>query len=226
MEDTVSILELKVRRGICTRCKCLISTACTGGAYRKHCDGCRIIVKRETRARYAREQRCTPEGKIKHAMYMREYYNTPEGKKAITRGKIAYRQTQEGKTAEARAQTKYHSTPKGKASRALGKARRREYSSNPELYAVRVELLHVLQEPCTKCEIPYKITHQIDHIVALCLGGTDRWSNLQPLCIKCHRKKSVEDVRKLRCKHRDVCVSPDDLVGALKLLHESSRKAQ
>lgn len=88
-------------------------------------------------------------------------------------------------------------TPKGRAALAKHCAKRREHSTDPALYAARVELLHVMQEPCAECHTPYNITHQVDHIIALCLGGTDNWDNLQPLCIECHRKKTAEDVSKL-----------------------------
>lgn len=95
---------------------------------------------------------------------------------------------------------KYNRAPKGRAKEARMMARRREHSTGPELYGTRIELLHTLQEPCAKCHTSYRITHQIDHILALCLGGTDDWENLQPLCIACHRPKTVEDLRKYREK--------------------------
>jgi 5-methylcytosine-specific restriction protein A len=34
----------------------------------------------------------------------------------------------------------------------------------------------------------------IDHIVALCNGGTDDDSNVQPLCIECHDAKTRRDL--------------------------------
>lgn len=92
---------------------------------------------------------------------------------------------------------KYYQTPKGKATMSRRNHARREWSTDPEAYAARVEMLHIMREPCTKCHMPYSITHQIDHIVALCLGGTDSWDNLQPLCILCHRRKTAEDMVKL-----------------------------
>ena len=39
---------------------------------------------------------------------------------------------------------------------------------------------------------------QVDHIVALGLGGTHDLVNLQALCGDCHRAKSVSDLRKVR----------------------------
>jgi len=92
---------------------------------------------------------------------------------------------------------RYYGTPKGKANIAKKAAVRRERSTDPEAYAARVEMLHTLRESCAECHRPYTITHQIDHIIALCLDGTDDWDNLQPLCIKCHREKTKEDLRKL-----------------------------
>ena len=93
---------------------------------------------------------------------------------------------------------RWHKTPSGKAHLARMTAGRREHSTDLALYAARVELLHAIREPCAKCHNSYNITHQIDHIVALCLGGSDDWDNLQPLCILCHREKSKDDMRKLR----------------------------
>lgn len=92
---------------------------------------------------------------------------------------------------------RYNQTPKGKATLARRNQARREWSTDPEAYAARVEMLHVMRESCTKCHTPYTVTHQIDHILALCLGGTDSWDNLQPLCVLCHREKTAEDTHKL-----------------------------
>ena len=110
--------------------------------------------------------------------------------------------TPKGKAARLRELSRFYSTPKGKVSRAKMVSKRRERSTDPESYAARVELLHTLQESCTSCQAPYRITHQIDHILALCLGGTDQWENLQPLCLTCHRRKTTEDNRKLVRENR------------------------
>jgi len=91
---------------------------------------------------------------------------------------------------------RYNETPGGKAARAKGTATRRRRSDDPALYAARTYLLHDLQESCAICGALYDITHVIDHIIALCLGGTDAWDNYQPACILCHREKTAEDLRK------------------------------
>ena len=56
---------------------------------------------------------------------------------------------------------------------------------------------------------------QIDHRVALCLGGSDEKRNLQVLCYECHAIKTIEDVseyhrrkslqRIAKCAHDIVC---------------------
>ena len=47
-----------------------------------------------------------------------------------------------------------------------------------------------------KCEICYAVltaNYEIDHILALYLGGTNDKSNLQSLCSECHRTKTREE---------------------------------
>lgn len=53
--------------------------------------------------------------------------------------------------------------------------------------------LHNLKLSCAKCGAGYLISHQVDHIVALCLGGVDHQSNLQMLCYNCHVLKTRDD---------------------------------
>lgn len=93
---------------------------------------------------------------------------------------------------------RYYKTLKGKTNLFKKAAARREYSTDPALYAARVYMLHDLRESCAICGALYDTTHQVDHILALCLGGIDSWDNYQPLCLICHRKKTTEDLRKYR----------------------------
>ena len=98
--------------------------------------------------------------------------------------------------AAASAHNRYRRTPKGRVALARRYAKRRSSTTDADSYAARVEHLHSIRESCASCHTPYKITYQIDHIVALCLGGTDNWDNLQPLCIPCHKVKSMVDMNK------------------------------
>lgn len=46
------------------------------------------------------------------------------------------------------------------------------------------------------CSVCGKRAVHVDHVVPKRRGGTDAWSNLQPLCASCHsRKTAVEDGR-------------------------------
>lgn len=207
---------IKIRRGTCMRCG-LDFVYCTSSraAPRKYCNVCRSPNTREQKAQRSRWYRATPEGKAAALETMRRYTATPEGKAAILENQRkrratpegraiyleaqrSYRATPEGRAALSQSRARYYSSPEGRASFALAGAKRRERSTDPESYAARVELLHIMEEPCACCQTSYKITHQVDHIIALCLGGTDDWKNLQPLCILCHREKTREDNHKLK----------------------------
>lgn len=135
---------------------------------------------------------------------MRRFYKSHPGCRVESRKRHEERHpgtytklTRESRQRHPETLRRYYGTPRGKAARAKEAAKRRKHSTDPALYAARVYLLHDLQESCAVCGVPYDTTHQIDHIVALCLGGTDDWDNLQPLCILCHREKTKEDIREL-----------------------------
>ena len=52
------------------------------------------------------------------------------------------------------------------------------------------------REPlCRRCraEGRRRIATEVDHILPLKQGGTNRWDNLQPLCHSCHVKKTKEE---------------------------------
>ena len=147
----------------------------------------------EVRARHA-AYRQTPEGKIVQARHSIKRRLTPEYREYQVLYQAQYRKTPEAKIAKAESALKYSQTAKGIASQARRHARRRERSTNPELYAARVELLHILKEPCAVCGMLYKVSHTIDHIKALCNGGTDTWTNFRPICLKCHKEKNNQDM--------------------------------
>ncbi len=206
-----SVCSPRIERGTCIRCKGIFAYVYTAGSLRKYCDECRPIVREEQQEKL----RQSPKAKAAKARYLAIWQKTPEGKAAFARSSVRYRQTPEGKatrakimreyyhTPEGRAaivkrEAAYRQTPEGKAAYAKAGANRRERSTDPESYAARVELLHAMREPCAECGVPYKVSHQVDHIIALCLGGTDDWDNLEPKCTECHRRKSGKDLSKFR----------------------------
>ncbi len=130
--------------------------------------------------------------RIRHAQQMRNFIrlHPGSGNARVDKWMIAHPQE------HAEHVRKYHLTPKGRGARALVVARRRERSTDPQVYAERIVQLHANHEPCARCSAPYSISHQVDHILALCLGGTDDLDNFQPLCTTCHYIKSAEDRRK------------------------------
>lgn len=105
--------------------------------------------------------------------------------------KTRYDQSLEGKAVKER----YNQSLEGKVSQARRMAKRRGRSTNSDLYGARVELLYILKESCAICGAPYKRSYQIDHITALCNGGIDEWDNFQPVCYKCHKKKTKQDMK-------------------------------
>jgi len=38
---------------------------------------------------------------------------------------------------------------------------------------------------------------QVDHILAVGLGGKNEWNNTQSLCIPCHKLKTADDIRRM-----------------------------
>ena len=39
---------------------------------------------------------------------------------------------------------------------------------------------------------------EVDHILPLALGGEDKLDNLQALCPACHKRKTADDIRRMR----------------------------
>lgn len=142
-------------------------------------------------------------GSEKRRLWQAAYDRTPESKSAA----IEYNKSSEGKLRQVRhgsslkgklTYARYDQSTRGKARGALACSLRRDRSTDPDMFAARVEYMHFMQESCSDCGRLYSISFQIDHIIALCNGGTDDWDNLQPLCIECHRKKTVLDLEVYR----------------------------
>jgi len=186
------------RRAVCARCSAEFEFQYTTGVARRYCDTCQPVIRKEQKAEILRRYRQTPEGKAANVESSAKYRQSSKGKAVRAKIMRDYYHSPEGRIAMDKRWDAYYNSPGGKAAIAKMLARRRERSTSPESYAARVELLHTLHEPCANCGTPYKISHQIDHIVALCLGGNDDWDNLQPLCLECHRDKTGEDLHEFR----------------------------
>lgn len=126
----------------------------------------------------------------RHAGEMREFYEEHPGYNV--EAKKRYAEKHPGYMRRS------YQTPEGKASLAKKRAKRRKLSTDHALYAGRYRQLHVLQESCANCGAQYKVTHQVDHILALILGGIDAWDNYEPLCIPCHIEKTKRDMEEFR----------------------------
>ena len=65
--------------------------------------------------------------------------------------------------------------------------------------SVKMRLLRQADGRCQKCGVHLGIGWDVDHIIALCLGGPHRESNLQCLCKNHHKKKTKQDIS-LKCE--------------------------
>ena len=66
----------------------------------------------------------------------------------------------------------------------------------PQAQRRRVLARH--NDACAKCEVALDdgpSFAEIDHIIPLADGGTNVDANLQPLCLRCHREKTLEENR-------------------------------
>ena len=63
------------------------------------------------------------------------------------------------------------------------------------LQTLRARLLYD-QPLCVACEAAGAVTlaQQVDHIVPLYKGGTNDDSNMQGLCVECHKVKTAKDM--------------------------------
>lgn len=55
---------------------------------------------------------------------------------------------------------------------------------------------HLCQE-CLRNKV-FTLAKEVDHIIPKSRGGTNDMSNLQSLCVKCHRSKTVKEAREAR----------------------------
>ena len=75
------------------------------------------------------------------------------------------------------------------------KAQRRERLRSDEWIKLRMKVLLRDNYVCQQCKAH---ASEVDHIIPVALTGSDELSNLQALCSKCHKKKTSEDVNKIK----------------------------
>lgn len=68
------------------------------------------------------------------------------------------------------------------------------------------DLISLFNNKCAMCHLTSE-SYIIDHILPLACGGSNEMSNLQPLCIDCNRKKTVEENEQGIYKIKDPTVS-------------------
>lgn len=132
-----------------------------------------------TRAIYDSKYQQSPKGRIAHARKQHRYAQTPRGKLVLAEAQLRYRETLNGRLHHLRTQEK-----------------RQRNHTDLDNYIRRVRLLHENKLSCKICGRLYELTHQIDHIIPLFLGGSDADINLREACLSCHRKKTANDLKR------------------------------
>jgi 5-methylcytosine-specific restriction endonuclease McrA len=59
---------------------------------------------------------------------------------------------------------------------------------------VRMQIAAEHRWQCYLCHSMLEAQFEIDHAIALCLGGRDEYDNLRPVCRPCHAKKTLMEV--------------------------------
>lgn len=167
---------------------------CSRTHNRQYCDDCRRKARLETYCKANAKYRQSPKSKIAQSRGQIKFYQLLKNKIVKAEYMVEYWKRPEVKIAKIKYDTKFNQSIKGKVCSARQRSKRRARSTNSELYVARVLQLHRDKESCAICDKSYERTHQVDHIIALCNGGSDDWSNLQPICVKCHRIKTGQDI--------------------------------
>lgn len=77
---------------------------------------------------------------------------------------------------------------------------------------------------CNKCgEIKISEELEIDHIVPIVNGGTNEYSNLQPLCIECHISKTRGEWKEDFGRKKIVKLNPEEKLEILKEFLEENK---
>jgi len=148
----------------------------------------------------AKRYQQSEKGKLASAKYaqsekgrasLAKYQQSEKGKETIS----IYYQSERGKLAFAKASAKSRQGEKYKVTQAKHKARRK---AMPILdYPDFILWMYKVKPRCIKCNCAYGDSFEADHIIPIAEGGTNKWTNLQPLCRECHRLKSNEDISRI-----------------------------
>lgn len=124
----------------------------------------------------------TDAGRARNALWKRNWKRTPEGSQ---------------KSREQ--QLKYSLTPGAIANRVVYVQAHPEIYRRPnEFWSNREWMIFGLELPCAHCGETDKALLQVDHIIPRALDGSDDRTNLQVLCIDCHKQKTVTDLAAIR----------------------------
>jgi len=151
-----------------------------------YCSNCSLVARRRTVAEYRKSDK----------------YRLKE----IKREKI-YCISDRRRSYKSGYQRRYRQTAVGKESLMRGNAVQRSKRLSIPLLDLeeRINQMHYLKESCVKCDLPYsRKTHQLDHIIPLAENGTNDSSNLQVLCVDCHKAKTGADVSRIALNKRVV----------------------
>jgi hypothetical protein len=69
-------------------------------------------------------------------------------------------------------------------------------------HAMKIEVITRQHSKCNICQKDLNETLQVDHIIDLCIGGSNDPSNLQALCLECHDRKTKESRRIARIRRQ------------------------
>ena len=86
------------------------------------------------------------------------------------------------------------------------------YKGRSQLYW---RLRPVVLERQPVCRVCYnEAPTEVDHILALSLGGEDKLENLQGICSRCHKIKSADDKRKAARRRKSARITRVNLDGS------------
>jgi 5-methylcytosine-specific restriction endonuclease McrA len=67
----------------------------------------------------------------------------------------------------------------------------------------RIEFINLHKNKCKNCRM-YSAEYEIDHIIPLAAGGSNENTNLQLLCIDCHKDKTIQEKLDRTYKSKDI----------------------